>query len=473
MIDILEKGLDYAKEIGVQFADLRGEKRQTTLIDTRNGNVESVNQGIEGGVAIRVLADGMWGFASISKIDYATLRDAIDSAFRMAKVASKMKMQPVELAEVKTVDDKVRIKPDIDPRDVSIEEKISILMTLNDKLYEFDGVKSCIISYADIVATQYYVNTDGTRIEQDKIYVWSRISATARKGDIVATAREEVGSNRGFKIWKIRTPESVAELMGKRLMNQFKAKTPKGGAFPAVLGPEVVGVFTHEAFGHLAEADLAVGGAVTLSKIGQKIASDVVTIADDGIIEGGFGSYKYDDEGVPAQKTILVDKGYITSLLYDREHAMKLKRILEKMAPSLIDTFNLKPTGNARAENIRVSPIIRMRNTYIEPGDSSFEELLEGIKFGYYLKAFRGGQANLNGTFQVGIQEAYEIVNGEIGEPVRNASISGNTLETLLKVDAVGKDFELSVGRCGKGQTAFIGDGGPHIRVKEILIGGA
>ena len=135
--------------------------------------------------------------------------------------------------------------------------------------------------------------------------------------------------------------------------------------------------------------------------------------------------------------------------------------------------FNAKPTGNARAEDFRVEPIIRMRNTFIEPKDYSFEELVEDIKFGYYLKSLRGGQANLDGTFQVGIQEAYEIDNGELGEPVRNASISGNTLETLLKVDAVGKEFELWPGVCGKGQSAFVCDGGAHTRVKEVLVGGS
>jgi TldD protein len=135
--------------------------------------------------------------------------------------------------------------------------------------------------------------------------------------------------------------------------------------------------------------------------------------------------------------------------------------------------FNAEPTGNARAEDFRVEPIIRMRNTFMAPRDCSFEELVEDIRLGYYFKSFRGGQANIDGTFQVGIQEACEIVNGELGEPVRNASISGNTLETLLKVDAVGKDFELWPGRCGKGQTAFICDGGPHIRVKEVTVGGS
>jgi TldD protein len=154
----------------------------------------------------------------------------------------------------------------------------------------------------------------------------------------------------------------------------------------------------------------------------------------------------------------LIKNGVVVGLMHSRETAQK---------------FNTKPTGNMRAEDFRVEPIIRMRNTFMEPKDYSFEELIEDVKFGYYFKSFRGGQANLDGTFQVGIQEAYEIVNGELGEPVRNASISGNTLETLFKVDAVGKDFELWPGRCGKGQTAFICDGGPHVRVKEVLVGGS
>jgi TldD protein len=135
--------------------------------------------------------------------------------------------------------------------------------------------------------------------------------------------------------------------------------------------------------------------------------------------------------------------------------------------------FQAQPTGNARAEDFRVEPIIRMRCTYMAPRDQKVEELIKDVKHGYFFKSFRGGQANLDGTFQVGIQEGYEIVNGEVGEQIRNASISGNTLETLHQVDGVGKDFALDSGRCGKGQTAFIGDGGPHIRLKEVVVGGS
>jgi TldD protein len=209
--------------------------------------------------------------------------------------------------------------------------------------------------------------------------------------------------------------------------------------------------------GHLAEADLTLSGSVLYDKIGKQIASDAVTVYDDGTVEGAFGSFRYDDEGVRAQKTVLIKNGTLTGLMHNRETACKL---------------NMEPTGNARAEDFRFEPIVRMRNTYLAAGDRSFEELIEDVDFGYYLKSFRGGQANLDGTFQVGIQEAYEIVKGELGAAVRSASISGNTLETLRKVDVVGKDFELWPGRCGKGQTAFICDGGPHIRVGEVTIGG-
>ena len=256
----------------------------------------------------------------------------------------------------------------------------------------------------------------------------------------------------------METPEAVGERLAKRAAIQLTAKAPKGGVFPVVLGPNVVGVFVHEAFGHLAEADLALAGGVLAYNMGKKIASDLVTFYDDGTLDGAFGSFHYDDEGIQAQKTLLIQDGVVTGLMHNRETA---------------NNFNVKPTGNARAEDFRVEPVIRMRNTYMTPRDQTFDELVEDVKQGYFFKSFRGGQANLDGAFQVGIQEAYEIINGELGEPVRDASMSGNTLETLLKVDAVGKDFQLNAGRCGKGQTAFIGDGGPHIRVSEVTVGGS
>ncbi|MDH5391236.1 MAG: TldD/PmbA family protein, partial [Candidatus Bathyarchaeota archaeon] len=348
--------------------------------------------------------------------------------------------------------------PKKDPREVPIEEKIDVALTMDKTIFSYDRrVKSCTIDYLDITGTNYFIDSDGTYIEQDKLYVWSRILSSAREANVFTSGREEIGSTAGFEVFDIETPENVGTMIAKRIIDQLKARAPKGGTFPAVIGTNVVGVFIHEALGHLAEADLTLSGSVLSDKLKKKIASEVITVYDDGTIKGAFGSFKYDDEGVPTQKTILIKNGELEGLMHNRETAYK---------------FHAEPTGNARAEDFRFEPIIRMRNTYLALGDSAFEELLEDIDFGYYLKSFRGGQANLDGTFQVGIQEAYEIVKGRLGVPVRNASISGNTLETLHKVDAVGRDFKLWPGRCGKGQTAFTCDGGPPIRVREVIIGG-
>ncbi|MEM2419438.1 MAG: TldD/PmbA family protein [Candidatus Bathyarchaeia archaeon] len=446
------------QKFGAEYAEARAQKLHKTTLTVKEENVEAVREGFENGVALRVLINGAWGFASVGSFDAKVLVDAVSQACKMAKVASLKLKNPIKLAKGKAIEDQIVVKPKKNPSEIPIEDKIKTTLAISKKVLEYDNrVKSCTVDYLDIVGTNYFMNSEGTYIKQDKLYVWSRVLATAKEKDVYTFSLEEVGSTAGYEIFDVETPNVVSERVAKRAVDQLRAKPPKGGIFPVVLGPNVVGVFVHEAFGHLAEADLTLSGSVLMDKLGKKVASEAVTIYDDGTIEGAFGSFKYDDEGVPAQKTLLIKDGVVVGLMHNKETAQK---------------FDTQSTGNARAEDFRVEPIIRMRNTFIAPRDCSFEELIEDIKFGYYFKSFRGGQANLDGTFQVGIQEGYEIVKGEIGEPVRNASISGNTLETLHKVDAVGKDFELWPGRCGKGQTAFVCDGGPHIRVLEVLVGG-
>ena len=458
MNDTLKKIVGLGQSLGAQYVEVRAQSLFKTLLTTKDGIVEGAKEGKEHGAGIRVLFDGAWGFVSLGNLETKLLSEGVGDAVKLAKAASIRVKNPVKLADAKTVQDRIVAKPKKNPHDVSMEQKISDVLAMDKTVFGCDDrIKSCTISYLDMTGTNYFVNSDGTCIEQDKMYVWSRILASAKQGSVFASAREEIGSTSGYEVFDLETPEKIGNMVAERVVEQLKAKTPKGGAFPAVIGPNVVGVFIHEAMGHLAEADLTLSGSVLFDKLGKQIASDIVTVYDDGTVKGAFGSFRYDDEGVRSQKTALIEKGTLTGLMHNRETAAKL---------------NMEPTGNARAEDFRFEPIIRMRNTYLASGDSSFEELIEDVDFGYYLKSFRGGQANLDGTFQVGIQEAYEIIKGKLGDPVRSASISGNTLETLRKVDAVGRDFELWSGRCGKGQTAFICDGGPHIRVGEVTIGG-
>jgi TldD protein len=458
--DLLRRVVDVAvTKFGAEYSEARAQMLHKTMLTMKEGRVEAAKQGIENGVAIRVLVNGTWGFASVGSLSAEVLTNAASDACKMAKTASTRQKTPIKLAEIKATEDSVRLKPEKNPNEIQMEEKIKTALSINEETLEWDKrVKSCTIDYLDLTGDSHFLSSEGTTIDQDRLYVWSRITASAKSKGTFTFSREEIGSTQGYELFDNQTPAKIGAAVAGRAIEQLDAKSPKGGSIPVVLGPEVVGVLVHEAFGHLAEADLALSGGILAENLGKKVASDVVTFYDDGTLNGAFGSFKYDDEGVPTQRTLLIKDGIVTGLMHNRETAKKL---------------NTAPTGNARAEDFRVEPIIRMRNTFMSPRDQAFEELIEDVKSGYYLKSFRGGQANLDGTFQVGIQEAYEIVNGEIGEPVRDASISGNTLETLFKVEAVGKDFELSSGRCGKGQTAFVADGGPHIRLKEVTVGGS
>ena len=446
------------QKYGAEYAETRAQKLNKTMLTLKEGRVEAAKQGIENGIALRILVNGAWGFASIGSIDKEVALNTLANACKMAKNASSRVKTPIKLAKTKIIKDHVRIKPVKNPSTILLEEKIKTALEINKAALSYDKrVKGCTIDYLDLTDTSYFANSEGTHIEQDRLYVWSRITAAASSKGVFTFSREEIGSTAGYEVFD-SAPEVIGEKVARRAIKQLEAKSPKGGKSQVVLGPNVVGVFVHEALGHLAEADLALAGGLLQNKLGKKIGSDLITFYDDGTLDGAFGSFKYDDEGVPTQKTLLIKDGVVKGLMHNRETAQK---------------FNTEPTGNARAENFRVEPIIRMRNTFMAPRDHSMEELVEGVRSGYYLKSFRGGQASLDGTFQVGIQEAYEIIDGEIGVPVRDASISGSTLETLFKVDAVGKDFELWPGRCGKGQTAFVCDGGPHIRVKEVIVGGS
>lgn len=458
MKDIFIPVLDEIRSVGASYAEIRAQENNNTFLSVRDGQAEPVSLITEKGAAIRVLANGAWGFSTTNSLTRRDLKKAVKSALKMAKVAGQSVLEPVKLASIKAVEDKAGVEFKKDPRNVDISTKIKNLLSINNLCLNFDKrIKSVTINYADMTTQQTLATTEGTFIEQLKMFVWNNCWVTGKSKNVMASARDETGAH-GYELFDNEPPGQIARRVSQKVVQQLEAKTPKGGMFPAIMGTYIVGVLAHEAFGHICEADLTLAGSALMGKLGQKVASEKVTICDSALIPEGFGAMKYDDEGVPGQKTVLVKEGILVGLMHNRETAAKM---------------NMKPTGNARAQNFRFPPLIRMRHTYFEEGDYSFEELLEDIRFGYYLEAFRAGQANLDGTFTVGVQSAFEIVKGELGKPVRNTGISGNTLETLRQIDACGEEFGGESGTCGKGQLMFVSDGGPPLRVKSILIGGA
>ena len=458
MKEIFTSVLEKLRKRGALYAEIRAQNNNNTFITVRDGQVEAVTLSTETGAAIRVLAANAWGFSTTNSLEQPDLDKSANSAFNMAKAAGRSVKEIVNLAPVKAVEDKVTVPVKKDPRAVSISTKVNNLLTINKTCFDFDKrIRSVTVNYADLATEQTLATTDGTFIEQEKMFVWNYCWVTGKSNGIMTSARDETGAH-GYELFDLEPPEQIAEKVSRKVTQQLEAKPPKSGLHPAVIGTNVVGVLAHEALGHICEADLALAGSAVMGKIGEKIASEQVTIFDSALIPQGFGALKYDDEGVSGQKTLLIRDGILVGFMHNRETAGKM---------------NVSPTGNARAQDFRFPPLIRMRDTCFEKGDYTFAELLEDIKFGYFLEAFRGGQANLDGTFTVGVQSAFEIVDGELGNPVRNIGISGNTLETLKQVDACGNDFGLELGRCGKGQYMFVSPGGPPVRVKSLLIGGA
>ncbi|NJE84411.1 TldD/PmbA family protein [Thermococcus sp. CX2] len=455
-MEALEKALRWAEDnLKADYIELRYESLKKTTLGLKDGVFTSFTGKLQQGVAIRVLADGAWGFSSTNRLE--NLERAIEEAYKLAKAASQTKKEKIELAEIKPVQDFVKSKMKIKPAEIDVEEKVTHLLELERLLKEDEAVKSVQIRYEDGSGEKVLLTNEGTHITRDYNYLFQGTYVTGKKDGKLAMARDSIGAvDYGWELMTEHEPnEKVTERLLRKMHSQLDGIAPKRGEFPIVAGPIVVGIIAHEALGHLAEADLTINSPFK-DLIGKQIAPEYVTMSER-YVEGGFGNDKYDDEGVPVKDIHIIENGILKEIMFNREYAAK---------------WNMEPNGHARAQDYTYPPIIRMRNTVFEPGDYSFEELIEDIKFGYYVVDFRGGQAQLNSAFQVGIQEGYVIRNGEIAEPIRDTSITGVAIEALKKISAVGKDFGLEVGFCGKGQTAFVSSGGPHMRFDGgILIG--
>ncbi|MCL0093068.1 TldD/PmbA family protein, partial [Dehalococcoidia bacterium] len=281
-------------------------------------------------------------------------------------------------------------------------------------------------------------------------------------------AIEALGATGGWKDLFKKEPDEMVEIVAKRASDLLKARHPKGERATVILDPGIVGLLVHEAIGHPMEADQVLAGAISKDKIGQRVASELVTLVDSGPAQfedhAAGGVVLVDDEGVVAERTVIIKDGILRSYLHNRESA---------------GIFGVPSTGNARAFEYSNDPLIRMRNTYIEPGDRDLEEMISEVKEGYLLKGAVGGEADVNAEFMFNVQETYRIENGRIGELLRGVAISGQAFHVLQTVDAVGKEFRfgLGAGTCGKGPTAAksqparVDAGGPYLRCQAIIGG--
>lgn len=454
-IDLFKKIISKVEQ-KVDYVDIRAGKGTNTSIIMKDSKIQEINSGISLGARIRVLNNGSWGFAYTN--DFTKLEEISETAIKISNALTG----DIELSEEEIIEDKIKSQAKIQFKDVSIDEKKEIIAEA-DKATHIDkkGVDiSTTISYSDSEAKNAFVSSEGSCILMDSSRVGLFLNTVASNGELIQFSHGSLGGARGFEAITDNDIEGFSREIGENAAKLLSAKAAPSGRFPIITDNLLTGVFIHEAVGHAVESDLILqDDSILKDQMNKQIGSDIVNIYDDASNPKGFGYYPYDVEGVKTSKNQIVKNGELISTLSSRETAAKLGK---------------KSSGNARS-SISNQPIVRMSNTYLEPGDMSFEELIEDIKDGIYLKGSRGGQVDTGkGIFQFNADEAYKIENGELTTQFRDVSLSGNILETLKGVDGIGSDFKLSVGFCGKGgQTAPVGDGGPHTRILNALVGGS
>ncbi|MBU4077227.1 MAG: TldD/PmbA family protein [Euryarchaeota archaeon] len=440
----------------MDFYDIRTIRSSSTSILLDNGDIREISNNFSSGAAVRALDGGSWGFVSVDDSD--SLDQALISARTLAKAAkNRFSRENIALAPVDkpSLHDLPVMKES--PDDVPIEDKVKLLAEI-EKSARVDGISSTNAVYSESHVTVGYSSSEGLDCEYTLNRIGFAVSAIAQSGGNYQIGRESRFEIMGFEIFKKHDAFELARKAGTTAVELLSAKTPKAGTYPLILDPELAGVFIHEAVGHAVEADHVIeGNSILEGKIGEQIAAPCITVYDDPSLHE-FGYYPYDDEGAQSKKTVLIQDGVLKSFLHSRESAGKLGGT----------------SRNARAQGYS-RPVIRMSNTFIAPDGAKFEEMLEEIKDGVYLIGSRGGQVNPGeGVFQFNAERGFIVKNGELSTPLRDVSLSGNTLEILNSVAMVGNDLKLNSGRCGKaGQLVPVSDGAPHVMVRSALVGGS
>ena len=435
------------------YIEVRLDDTATNRIVYRGRELEEIGRSRSFGGNVRALVKGGWGFVSFN--DPSGLRDRVVEAVSQARHVGHEKS---ELAEVEPVVDIVSLEVLMDPRKITLARKKELLDTYNETMLEVEGVTSTNITYWDGHKQVTFANSEGSYIEQQRIDVVSRLAATARRDGDMQQASLSLGALNDFSY--IETLDEAASMVANRAVELLNAPYAKAGTYPVVLDPVLAGVFCHEAFGHLSEADHVYENErmKEIMVLGRQFGQPHLNIVDGAAVPDLRGSFKYDDEGVPATKADLIRDGILVGRLHSRETAAKMGE---------------RPTGNARAIDYRFPPIVRMTNTYIETGDDTFEDLIADVKEGVYASNWFGGTTSMEMfTFSAG--EAFMIRNGKIAELVRPVKLTGNLFTTLMNIDALGRDLDFNQGGgCGKmGQIPLpVSNGSPHIRIQDCVVG--
>lgn len=461
-----QKILKKALSEGGEFADLFFEQIRSVAIVCEEGRIERIISGIDIGVGLRILSEGKTFYSFTNQIGEEEL-------LQLAKVVSRAVREDREGRVIDLTHPKSPFQSSLptssppiftiekDPKIITIQEKVRMVKKADEVARGLDPhIRQVKILYRDYDQILSIANSEGKWVEEERIGTIFSVQVVSAEKDIIQTGYEPVGGRVGFELFDLHPPEMVAQVAAQRALLMLRARKAPSGRITVVLSSQAGGTMIHEAIGHGLEADLAQEGlSVYSKKIGQRVASPLITVVDDPTLPQKRGSYAFDDEGTLSRRTVLVEEGILKGYLYDRLTALK---------------DGVESTGNGRRESYRSKPIPRMSNTMILPGKSKPEEIIRSVEKGLWVKKMGGGQVNtVNGDFVFEVSEGYLIEKGCVGEPVRGAILTGNGPQILKEIDMVGDDLGFGIGTCGKdGQGVPVSDAQPTLRIPELVVGG-
>jgi TldD protein len=459
MIDdaVVHGVLSVALRTGGDFAEVFVEDKRSSSAHLDDGRVEELSSGRDRGAGIRVVRGDTTGFAHTSDLSERGLRAAAEAAGAAARGGGGGVREVALTRQEAPRPHEVRVLP----HEVAKSAKVDLLNRADEAARAEGGaVRQVSVSYADGRRQILVANTDGLLATDDQVRTRFMVQAVATGDTGMQTGYEGPGGTVGFELYDDVDVEEVACTAARRALAMLRARPAPTGILPVVLRRGAGGVLFHEACGHGLEADLVGKDAsVFRGRVGERVASPLVTLVDDGTYAREWGTYAIDDEGHAAQRNTLISEGALTDYMWDLLRARKEGR---------------QSSGNGRRQSYQHLPMVRMTNTYVLAGEDDPEEIIRQTAHGVYCVQLGGGQVNTTtGDFVFGMTEAYMIENGEVTDPVRAANLIGNGPEVLRAIDAVGNDFDTWAGTCGKdGQGVPVSAGQPTLRVAAMTVGG-
>ena len=456
--DLRKLAADALATADVDYCEFRFEDSRETVIQFQGTALENVKKTNLYGGNVRALYKGGWGFASFNSVD--DLIENVKLACSQAKAAGEVLNEESKLAEVPVVVDDYKPDFGIHPENVALSEKLDVLEKYHKLVLSYENIPSANVQYQERATTLFFANSEGTAIRQEKLDFALAVMAQARKGDVSVMQVVSEGSSLGID--KLYGLEDRIKEMCARAIKLLDAPSIKAGIYTVVCDPAHTGLFVHEAFGHLSEADDLSKNPDFLKQmyLGRKLGKPNLNIYDTGSIMTSRGGLMYDDEGVKCRRAELVKEGKLVGRLNNRWSAAKLGE---------------EVTGSARALTYVFPPITRMRNTSIGPGESTFEDLIKDVELGLYAVGTGGGQTN-GEMFNFAASYGVMIRDGKLAEYVRDVKLMGNVFTTLENIDMIANDnlSRNGIGGCGKGPQMPLPVSGecPHIRIQNVIVGG-